>query len=131
MNFNETTMLDNKNTTTISMELTDCLRKRMRFIGIMQQVFGVLMIISGAFICVGIITAIVGIPVLLAGIKLYKSGSAFSLAAMAKGGEGLSEAINQLHGYWKMAMIIIIISISFYAIALMFMISIFLPTYYH
>ncbi|MFQ1017316.1 DUF5362 family protein [Gilliamella sp. BG7] len=50
----------------------------MHFIATMQQIFDVIFIIAGAFTCLGIITAIIGIPQIIAGVKIFKSVSAFS-----------------------------------------------------
>lgn len=121
MNFNETN--------TISVELTEQLQKRMRFIAIMQQIYGVIFVIMGGFSCLGIITAVFGIPLLIAGIKLFKSGSAFSLTANLKRGEDLVDAINQLNSYWKFVLIGIIALILTYLLMLI-MILLILPSYY-
>jgi hypothetical protein len=53
----------------------------MQFIATMQQIFGVIFVIVGYLTCLDIITAIVGIPQIIARVKLFKSGGAFRLAA--------------------------------------------------
>ncbi|OCG08901.1 hypothetical protein A9G13_02240 [Gilliamella sp. wkB178] len=97
MNFNETN--------TITIEINELLQKKMRFIAIMQQIYGVLLAIGGGLTCIGIITAIIGVPMLIAGIKLFQSGSAFSLTANAKRPEDLVNSINNLGSYWKFTLI--------------------------
>ncbi|PXZ04392.1 DUF5362 family protein [Gilliamella apicola] len=67
---NQTTIIS-----TISNEQSnELLKDKMKFIAIMQQIFGVLNIIGGSFFCLGILTAIIGIPLIIAGVKLFKSG---------------------------------------------------------
>lgn len=100
--------MDTNNTNIISIKITELLQKRLRFIAVMQQICGVISIISGALTCLGIITAIFGVPLLIAGIKLFQSGSAFSLTANTKRGEDLLNAITNLHSYWKLLLITII-----------------------
>lgn len=102
MDFNQNNFNQNN---TISIEINELLQKKMRFIAIMQQIYGVLLVIGGGITCIGIITAIVGIPALIAGIKLFQSGSAFSLSANAKRPEDLVNAINNLGSYWKFTLI--------------------------
>lgn len=100
--------MDTNNTNIISIQITELLQKRLRFIAVMQQICGVISIISGALTCLGIITAIFGVPLLIAGIKLFQSGSAFSLTANTKRGEDLLNAITNLYSYWKLLLITII-----------------------
>lgn len=120
MNFNETN--------TISIEINELLQKKMRFIAIMQQIYGVLLAIGGGLTCIGIITAIIGVPMLIAGIKLFQSGSAFSLTANAKRPEDLVNAINNLGSYWKFTLIGFIALIVSYIIMFVIILSI-IPHY--
>ncbi|OCG03028.1 DUF5362 family protein [Gilliamella sp. wkB112] len=127
MDFNQNNF-DHNNT--ISIELSELLQKRMRFIAIMQQIYGVLFVIGGGISCIGIITAIVGIPMIIAGIKLFQSGSAFSLTANAKRGEDLVNAITQLSSYWKFTLIGFIALIVTYLLVIILFVS-FLPSFYY
>ncbi|MCO6561007.1 MAG: hypothetical protein J6574_07885, partial [Gilliamella sp.] len=102
--------MDTNQTNTISFQTTELLKKHMRFIATMQQIFGVIFIIAGALTCLGIITAIIGIPQIFAGAKLFKSGSAFSLAASVQKENDIIDAIENLYGYWKYALITFIAS---------------------
>ena len=108
-------MSDNE-TNTISIELTELLQKRLNFISIIQQIFGVLFAIGGAISCLGIITAIMGIPALIAGIRLFQSGSALALTVNSKKGKDLIDFFNCLNSYWKFTVIGFIIVIIFYAL---------------
>lgn len=108
--------MDDNETNTISIELTELLQKRLNFISIIQQIFGVLFAIGGAISCLGIITAIVGIPALIAGIRLFQSGSALALTVNSKKGKDLIDFFNCLNSYWKFTVIGFIIAIIFYAL---------------
>lgn len=116
-------MLTN-NTDTILIKSTELLKSQLRFIGTMQQIFGVVNIVLGAISCLGIITAIVGIPVIINGVKLFQSGSAFSLAAALGRGEDFTEAIRNLHGYWKYVLIGIICTVILFFIYFLIIFSI-------
>ena len=114
--------MDINETNIISINSTELLRKQMRFIAIMQQIFGVIAVIGGAISCLGIITAIIGVPVILGGIKLFKSGNSFSLAANLQKGDDFVEAITNLHGYWKFQLITFICSIIFFILYIIILI---------
>lgn len=86
------TQVDNV-TIKIELPLTPELKKSLSFAGTMQQIVGVLTILSGAMSCLGIITAIVGIPVLMSGIRLFNSGSNFSVVASTGDEKQLTEPI--------------------------------------
>ncbi|MWN32132.1 MULTISPECIES: DUF5362 family protein [unclassified Gilliamella] len=116
--------MDTNKTNAISFQPTELLIKHMRFIAIMQQIFGVIFIIVGALTCLGIITAIIGIPQIIAGVKLFKSGNAFSLAASVQKENDIIDAIENLYGYWKYALITFIASILFFIIYMIIIVSI-------
>ena len=107
----------------ITINSTEMLKKQMKFIAIMQQIYGVIMIIIGALSCLGIISAIIGIPVILAGVKLLKSGSTFGMAANFDNERNLVEAIENLHGYWKFTLIAFICSILFFIIYMILIVA--------
>lgn len=108
---------------TISIELTELLQKRLNFISIMQQIFGALLTIGGAINCLGIITAIIGIPALIAGIRLFQSGNALALTVNFKKEKDLIDFFNCLNSYWKFIVIGFIIVIIFYALLLFLIIA--------
>lgn len=107
-----------ENDDVLHLEIDTFLMRKMSFIGTMQKVFGVLAVIVGAFTCIGIVTAIIGIPYILSGIKLYKSGNAFAFAAYSKDGKFMREALLNLAGFWKYVLIIVLLTILLYIILL-------------
>lgn len=107
------TQVDNV-TIKIELPLTPELKKSLSFAGTMQQIVGVL-ILSGAMSCLGIITAIVGIPVLMSGIRLFNSGSNFSVVASTGDEKQLTLALTNLSSYWKWLLIgIVLVTVSMF-----------------
>jgi len=100
----------------IQIDVDPVLIKKISFIGTVHKIFGVLSIIGGALICFGIITAIFGVPYLIAGIKLFKSGSSFSYAAYSKDGNFIKDAIMNLASFWLFNLIAIAATIALYII---------------
>ncbi|NUF48627.1 DUF5362 family protein [Gilliamella sp. ESL0250] len=117
--------MNTNQTNTITFQTTELLKKHMRFIATMQQIFGVIFIIAGSFTCLGIISAIIGIPQIIAGVKLFKSGSAFSLAASLQKEDDIIAAIENLYGYWKYFLITFIASVIFLILYIAIIITIF------
>lgn len=115
--------MDISETNKISFQLTEVLKKHMNFIGGIQQVFGVIMIIAGALTCLGIITAIIGIPQIIAGVKLFKSGSAIKLTTNQQREQDMVASLENLYGFWKYSLITFIISMVFTVIYLVMIIS--------
>ncbi|WP_392561671.1 DUF5362 family protein [Orbus sturtevantii] len=100
----------------MQIDVDPVLIKKMSFIGTVHKIFGVLSIIGGAITCLGIITAIFGVPYIIAGIKLFKSGSSFSYAAYSKDGNLLKDAIMNLASFWLFNLIAIAAIFIFYAL---------------
>ena len=113
---NQTTIISAKS----NEQSNELLKEKMKFIAIMQQIFGVLNIIGGTFYCLGILTAFIGIPLIIAGVKLFKSGGAFSMASALNREEDYIKAINNLHGYWKFTLISYIVLILFLLLYILF-----------
>lgn len=105
--------------------------KKLKFIGLMQKIFGVLGIIQGAAACLGIITAIIGIPLIIAGVKLFKSGDLFSMAAYSNNEEFIKNAILNLAGYWFYTLIWAILIIIFWVGLIIFCMTILPYSYYY
>lgn len=104
----------NNEITKIELPFTQALKKDLSFAGTMQQIVGVLTIMSGAMACLGIITAIFGVPVLISGIRLFNSGSNLSIVASTGDEKQLALGIANLASYWKWMLInFIIIAICF------------------
>lgn len=95
--------------TKIELSLTPEIKKSLSFVGTMQQIVGVLTIISGAMTCLGIIAILFGIPVLISSIRLFNSGSNLSMVVTTGDGKQLALALTNLVSYWKWILINIII----------------------
>ena len=95
----------------MTVHLDEVFKKKLGFLGTFQQVMGVLAIIYGAFLCIGIFTAIVGVPVILVGIKVFKSGGAYKDALMNSSGEDLKRGLCELSDASKIYLVLLIIGI--------------------
>ena len=95
----------------MTVQLDEVFKKKLGFLGTFQQVMGVLAIIYGAFLCIGIFTAIVGVPVILMGIKVFKSGGAYKDALMNSSGEDLKRGLCELSDASKIYLVLLIIGI--------------------
>lgn len=115
--------MDYREGNTISFKLTEILEKKMRFIAIMQQIYGVLLIIGGVLSCIPIFSAIYGIPMAISGYKMFQTGSSLNIASRTQSGDELIATFENMHGYWKFTIITFILSILFYLVFLMFGIS--------
>lgn len=90
--------------------------QKMSFIGTVQKVFGVFGIIGGVFICLGIISAIFGIPMIIAGWKLFLSGRSFKQLVQTNNICNIKEALINLAAYWLYTLIYLATIIIFYII---------------
>ena len=95
----------------MTVQLDEVFKKKLGFLGTFQQVMGVLAIIYGAFLCIGIFTAIVGVPVILVGIKVFKSGGAYKDALMNSSGEDLKRGLCEISDASKIYLVLLIIGI--------------------
>ena len=95
----------------MTVQLDEIFKKKLGFLGTFQQVIGILAIIYGAFLCIGIFTAIVGVPVILVGIKVFKSGGAYKDALMNSSGEDLKRGLCELSDASKIYLVLLIIGI--------------------
>ena len=95
----------------MTVQLDEVFKKKLGVLGTLQQVMGVLAIIYGAFLCIGIFTAIVGVPVILVGIKVFKSGGAYKDALMNSSGEDLKRGLCELSDASKIYLVLLIIGI--------------------
>ncbi|MBP8637156.1 MAG: hypothetical protein KBH87_03965, partial [Leptotrichiaceae bacterium] len=67
-----------RNYDTIStISVDEVFKKKMNFLGLVQQILGVIMVIFGGLYCLTIIGAILGVPFILIGLKMFKSGEAY------------------------------------------------------
>ena len=120
----------------MTVHLDEVFKKKLGFLGTFQQVMGVLAIIYGAFLCIGIFTAIVGVPVILVGIKVFKSGGAYKDALMNSSGEDLKRGLCELSDASKIYLVLLIIGIVVSVIICIFFMGVMIaalsqPDYYY
>lgn len=68
-------------------------KKKVNFLGLMQQIYGVLLIIAGGLYCLTIIGAIFGIPIIIIGMKVFKSGEAYKKSMLTLEGKDLKDGL--------------------------------------
>lgn len=90
----------------------------MRFVGIFT-------IIGGAFACLGIITAIIGVPVIISGLRLREAADSFSNYAAAGDFAALQQGLECQGRYFFIQKVLIIIGLVFTALYLIFFIAFF------
>ena len=108
----------------VTVNMDGILKKQLGFIGIMFQISGVLCIISGAIFCLTIIGAIFGVPYILIGLKMFKSGGSFSETARNVSGDSLKNALSELSKAVKLWLITFIGIIILYAVMIIIMIMV-------
>ncbi|MFZ2705048.1 MAG: DUF5362 family protein [Leptotrichiaceae bacterium] len=110
-----------RNYDTIStISVDEVFKKKMNFLGLVQQILGVIMVIFGGLYCLTIIGAILGVPFILIGLKMFKSGEAYKKSIITlEGGdikEGLTLFSDAMKIYIIMIVVIIVIEILFFII---------------
>ncbi|WP_435310007.1 DUF5362 domain-containing protein [Sebaldella termitidis] len=98
----------------IIIAVDEALPKQLKFIGLVQQIMGVLTIISGAIMCLTIIGAAAGVPYIIGALNIFKSGGAFGDTSRNESGESLREAIAGLAKGMKLMLIGFVIWIVLY-----------------
>ncbi len=81
----------------------------MRFVGIFTLIYG-------AFTCLGIITAIIGVPVIIMGLRLREAAEQFERYARAGDTQALSAALERQGKYFRIQKIFLLISLAFMAL---------------
>ena len=109
----------------IEIMVDEALPKQLKFIGLIQQIMGVLTIISGAIMCLTIIGAVAGVPYIMGALNIFKSGGAFGDTSRNNSGESLREAIASLAKGMKLMLIGFVIWIVLY---ILFMIAMMMIT---
>ena len=111
--------IDNRrNCDTISaISVDEVFKKKMNFLGLVQQILGVIMVIFGGLYSLTIIGAILGVPFILIGLKIFKSGEAYKKSIITlEGGdikEGLTLFSDAMKIYIVMIVVILVIEILF------------------
>ena len=110
----------------IIIAVDEALPKQLKFIGLVQQIMGVLTIISGAIMCLTIIGAAAGVPYIIGALNIFKSGGAFGDTSRNESGESLREAIAGLAKGMKLMLIGFVIWIAMYILFMVVMMIIML-----
>jgi hypothetical protein len=110
-----------RNYDTIStISVDEVFKKKMNFLGLVQQILGVIMVIFGGLYCITIIGAIFGIPSIFIGLKTFKSGESYKKSMITMEGrdikEGLTLFSDALKIYVIMIVVILVIEILFFII---------------
>ena len=110
-----------RNYDTIStISVDEVFKKKMNFLGLVQQILGVIMVIFGGLYSLSIIGAIFGIPSIFIGLKTFKSGESYKKSMITMEGrdikEGLTLFSDAMKIYIIMIVVILVIEILFFII---------------
>ena len=110
-----------RNYDTIStISVDEVFKKKMNFLGLVQQILGVIMVIFGGLYCLTIIGAILGVPFILIGLKIFKSGEAYKKSIITLEGGDIKEGLilfsDAMKIYIIMIVVILVIEILFFII---------------
>ena len=102
---------------TISVD--EVFKKKMNFLGLVQQILGVILVIFGGLYSLSIIGAVLGVPFILIGLKIFKSGEAYKKSIITLEGGDIKEGLTLFSDAMKIYIIMILV---FLAIGILFMI---------
>ena len=91
----------------------------MNFLGLVQQILGVILVIFGGLYSLSIIGAVLGVPFILIGLKIFKSGEAYKRSMFTLEGGDIKEGLTLFSDAMKIYIIMILV---FLAIGILFMI---------
>ena len=72
---------------------------------------GIVIIIWGVFNCLGIITAIIGVPLIIMGIRVREAADAFKRYSLSSAFQDLSQAVERLTRFFFIQYVLMIISL--------------------
>ena len=99
-----------RNYDTIStISVDEVFKKKMNFLGLVQQILGVIMVIFGGLYCLTIIGAILGVPFILIGLKIFKSGEAYKKSIITLEGGDIKEGLTLFSDAMKIYIIRIVV----------------------
>ena len=99
-----------RNYDTIStISVDEVFKKKMNFLGLVQQILGVIMVIFGGLYCLTIIGAILGVPFILIGLKMFKSGEAYKKSMFTLEGGDIKEGLTLFSDAMKIYIIMIVV----------------------
>ena len=110
-----------RNYDTIStISVDEVFKKKMNFLGLLQQILGVIMVIFGGLYCLTIIGAILGVPFIFIGLKMLRSGEAYKKSMFTLEGGDIKEGLilfsDAMKIYIIMIVVILVIEILFFII---------------
>ena len=99
-----------RNYDTIStISVDEVFKKKMNFLGLVQQILGVIMVIFGGLYSLSIIGAILGVPFILIGLKIFKSGEAYKKSIITLEGGDIKEGLTLFSDAMKIYIIMIVV----------------------
>ena len=99
-----------RNYDTIStISVDEVFKKKMNFLGLVQQILGVIMVIFGGLYCLTIIGAILGVSFILIGLKMFKSGEAYKKSIITLEGGDIKEGLILFSDAMKIYIIMIVV----------------------
>ena len=109
-----------RNYDTIStISVDEVFKKKMNFLGLVQQILGVIMVIFGGLYSLSIIGAVLGVPFILIGLKIFKSGEAYKKSIITLEGGDIKEGLTLFSDAMKIYIIMIVVIL---AIEILFLI---------
>ena len=109
-----------RNYDTIStISVDEVFKKKMNFLGLVQQILGVILVIFGGLYSLSIIGAVLGVPFILIGLKIFKSGEAYKRSMFTLEGGDIKEGLTLFSDAMKIYIIMILV---FLAIGILFLI---------
>ena len=95
--------------TSSTISVDEVFKKKMNFLGLVQQILGVIMVIFGGLYCLTIIGAILGVPFILIGLKIFKSGEAYKKSIITLEGGDIKEGLTLFSDAMKIYIIMIVV----------------------
>lgn len=85
---------------------------------------GISYIVYGSLMCVGILTAAIGIPIIFAGLRILRAYEDMKRFSESNSYYNLANAVDNLNGSFKITGILIVIGLSFMALYIIAIIAI-------
>lgn len=102
-----------RNYDTIStISVDEVFKKKMNFLGLVQQILGVIMVIFGGLYSLSIIGAILGVPFIFIGLKMLRSGESYKKSMLTLEGNDLKDGLTLFSDAMKIYLIIFLIIIA-------------------
>ena len=118
----ETVNIDSYN----SIKVDPLFKKKLNFLGLMQQIIGVIAIIAGGFYCLPIVTAIFGVPFIMIGLKMFKSGGEYKKSLVTLEGEDLKNGLSLYSDAMKISLVVNIVLFTLSLLGTMYFIGVLL-----